>query len=104
MTLDQYLANGLPTYADANQYALVMSEQLKDNLLAAQDSLPPSQNRVVPTPLTDGRWLLRAALLTEIGEGGMFQAGFSALNPQLFPMVEVVPWADVVGLLPQEEV
>jgi hypothetical protein len=102
MTLDQYLAGGIPAYADAKIRALVMDAELKDALLNAQAALPPSQNRVVPAELTDGRWMIRAALLTEIN-GGIFAEGFSALDPQLFSQVEVVPMAEALALLPQQE-
>jgi hypothetical protein len=101
MTLDQYIANGLPTYQDAAQYGLVMDAALKDALLATQSSLPPSQNRVAPAALTDGRWMIRAALLTEI-DGGLYAQGFAALDPQLFAQVEVISMQDIDPLLPKD--
>lgn len=101
MTLDQYIANGLPTYEDAVPYALVMDVALKDALIATQNALPPSPNRVAPAELTDGRWMIRAALLTEI-DGGIYADGFAALNPQLFTQVEVIPMQDIDPLLPKD--
>jgi hypothetical protein len=59
----------------------------------------------VPTPfrLADGRWLLRADLLSEIGPGGLlYEMWRHADQATLMSSVEVIPWADAVAMLPAE--
>jgi hypothetical protein len=103
MTLDQYLGAGLPTYEQSKDYALLMPDSLKATLDAAQEAAPNARHRVVPFQLSSGMWMLRAAMLTEVGEGGLFASGFAHLDPQLFSQVEVVPMAEALALLPQAE-
>jgi hypothetical protein len=56
-----------------------------------------------PVDLVDGRKMLCANLLTEVGPGGMYATGFGFLPTELFPLVEVIPMSDAIALLPQPD-
>lgn len=103
MTLDQFLSAATPSYAEAKNYALVFSTDLRDRLESVQAEHGDPRHRVKPVGLTDGRWMLCADVLTEVGERGLYSAGFGYLDPALFSQVEVIAWADAVALLPQPE-
>lgn len=51
-------------------------------------------------PLTDGRYMLGADLLTEIGPGGLYSEGFGQLPQEALPLVQVVPLTDALALRP----
>jgi hypothetical protein len=60
----------------------------------------------VPTPvaLTDGRFMFTADILITIEPGGPLHEMWEAADKAvLLPAVEVVPIADAMALLPQEE-
>ena len=91
------------SYDDARQYALVFSPQLAGRLaeLHADHGSP----NCVPMPrvLTDGRLMLCADVLTEVGPGGLLQGMWEAADQSvLLPAVEVIPWSEAVALLPVE--
>jgi hypothetical protein len=88
------------TDADAKGYALVFGAKPYEALQAAQQARLDAQHRAAPVPLTDGRWMLCADLLTEIYPGGLYADGFTLLPPELFDQVDVMPWADALALLP----
>jgi hypothetical protein len=104
MTLSDLLPQ-LPgmTDADAKGYALVFGVEPYEALQAAQAAQPDAQHRAAPVQLTDGRWMLCADLLTEVHPGGLYADGFTLLPPELFDQVTVMPWDEVVALLPQPE-
>jgi hypothetical protein len=56
---------------------------------------------VSPVRLTDGRWMVCADLLSEVGPGGLLADGFSHLNVSRFPEIAVVPMVDVLPLVPR---
>lgn len=91
--------------ADAKGLALVFTPQLASRLaeLHAEHGSP----NCVPMPrtLTDGRLMLSADVLTEIGPGGLLEAMWAAADKQVLGQaVEVMPWADAVALLPPDPV
>jgi hypothetical protein len=90
------------TYQDAKTKALVFGAEAYAALMNAQQHRH-SQHRVAPARLSDGRWLLSADLLTEIGTGGIYSDGFALLSPEALALVDVVEWADAVALLPQPD-
>jgi len=58
----------------------------------------------VPSPLTDGRLMLCADVLTEIAPGGLLAAMWGhADQAVLGASVEVMPWDEAVALLPPAE-
>ena len=91
------------SYADARQYALVFTTQLAGRL-AELHALHGSQKCVpMPRVLVDGRLMLSADVLTEVGPGGLLHAMWEAADKAaLAQAVEVLPWADAVALLPPD--
>jgi len=92
------------SYADAKGYALVFTPALAGRL-AELHGQHGSRNCVpVPRVLTDGRLMLSADVLTEIGPGGLLHAMWEAADKEVLGQaVEVIPWADAVALLPPDE-
>jgi hypothetical protein len=102
------LAEFLPTAAgmtddQAKDYGLVLPQAAYDAILAAQQQRPNARHRAAPVATADGRWVLCADLLREIGPGGLYHDGFELLPQQLFTSVEVVSWDEAVALLPVPE-
>ena len=101
MTLTDLLSQAATlTDAEAKGYALVFDQAAYDVLIAAQEQQPNAQHRVGPVQLTDGRWMLCADLLTEIGPKGLYAEGFKLLSADLFDQVEVIDWVEAVKLIP----
>jgi len=90
------------SYETSKDLALVFSNELAAQFSAIQDK-HGSRFVAIPVDLTDGRKMLCADLLTEIGPGGLYAQGFSHLPSELFPLVEVLPMSQVLPLLPQPE-
>ena len=88
-------------YDYCRQYACVFSQELADRLNEVQAS-NPQQFRVSPLALTDGRYMIRGAILSEV-PNGLYAEGFAMLDPGRFDEIALVPWADCVALLPQPE-
>lgn len=89
------------SYADARQLALVFTPQLAGRL-AELHAIHGSQKCVpMPRVLTDGRLMLSADVLTEVGPGGLLEAMWAAADKAVLnAQVQVLPWADAVALLP----
>jgi hypothetical protein len=91
------------SYADARQYALVFKPQLAARLAELHGIHGSNKCRPVPRTLTDGRLMLSADVLTEIGPGGLLEAMWNAADKAVLnASVEVLPWADAVALLPPD--
>lgn len=87
--------------ADAKALAIVFQESLAARLAAVWEE--HGNTNLVPTPsrLSDGRWMLCADILTEIGPGGMLESMWANVDQAtVLASVEVIPWADAVALLP----
>ena len=97
MTLDQLLSKPLPPLDILRGYWLVFDAALAAQLDAAQD--PNTACRAQPIMLTNGRMALCADLLTEVS-GGVFTEPFSKLNPELFPLVDVIEDEEFRSLIP----
>jgi hypothetical protein len=89
------------SYEDARQYALVFTPQLAARL-AELHGIHGSQKCVpVPRTLTDGRLMLSADVLTEVGPGGLLEGMWAAADKAVLAQaVDVMPWADAVAMLP----
>ena len=99
MTLLEHFADPQPLEG----HFLVFSEELRNTLLSIQEA-NPLPYRVSPQQITDGRYVLSADVLSEIGERGMFRENFQRLPQELFAEVEMVQLADIAHLfLPEEE-
>jgi hypothetical protein len=93
------------SYEDARQYALVFDVQLAERL--AEIHAEHGSNKCCPVPrvMTDGRLMLSADVLTEVGPGGLLHAMWEAADKEVLAQaVEVMPWADAVALLPADPV
>ena len=89
--------------ADARGLALAFTPQLAARL-AELHGLHGSTN-CVPSPrvLTDGRLMLSADVLTEVGPGGLLHAMWAAADKAVLGQaVTVIPWADAVAMLPPD--
>ena len=91
------------SYETAKDLALVFSPELAAQLAAVQAEHGDPRHVASPVDLVDGRKMLCADLLTEIGPGGLYSGGFAHLPAELFPSVEVLPMSEVLPLLPQPE-
>jgi len=88
-------------YDYAKQYACVFSQELADRLIAIQEE-QPQQFRVTPLALTDGRYMIRTAILSEC-PNGLYGENFARLDASRFDEISLVPWAEAVALLPQPD-
>ena len=86
-------------YAYAKQYACVFSQELADRLTTVQAE-NPAQFRVTPLALTDGTFMIRGAILSEV-PNGLYGGNFARLDASRFDEIALVPWAEAVALLPQ---
>ena len=102
MNLAELMATN-PDLPTLRGLALVLSPVLHDTLSAVQAQLPDRACVASALPLTDGRFMLGADLLSEIGPGGLYADGFGQLPPAAFSSVEVLPLAEVLVLLPDAE-
>lgn len=88
-------------YDYAKQYACVFSQELADRLIEVQ-AANPQQFRVSPLALTDGRYMIRGAILSEV-PNGLYAEGFAMLDASRFSEIDLVPFADALALLPQPD-
>ena len=88
-------------YAYAKQYACVFSQELADRLIEIQKA-NPIQFRVTPLALTDGRYMIRTAILSEC-TNGLYGENFARLDASRFDEIAIIPWAEAVALLPQPD-
>jgi hypothetical protein len=88
-------------YDYCKQWACVFSQELADRLVEVQ-AANPEQFRVTPLAMTDGRYLIRGAILSEV-PNGLYGGNFARLDASRFDEIELVPWAEAVALLPQPD-
>jgi hypothetical protein len=93
------------SYADAKSLALVFTPQLAVRLAELHGQHGSTNCVPVPRTLTDGRLMLCADVLTEVGPGGLLEGMWNAADKEvLVQAVQVMPWADAVALLPPDPV
>lgn len=91
------------TCDDAQGYALVFTPQIAQRLAELHAIHGSSKCVPMPRVLTDGRLMLAADILTEVGPGGLLANMWAAADKAaLLPNVEVITWADAVALLPPD--
>jgi hypothetical protein len=91
------------SYADARQWALVFDVALAQRLAEIHAEHGSRLCRPVPRVLTDGRLMLSADVLTEVGPGGLLEGMWAAADKDVLAQaVTVMPWADAVAMLPAE--
>ena len=91
------------SYETAKELAIVLTPDQAATLGTIQAQYGNPRHVAAPVPLTDGRLMLCADLLTETGPGGLYAQGFAHLPAELFAQVEILPMADAIALLPQPE-
>ena len=102
MTLADLITQPI-SYETAKELAIVLTPMQAATLGAIQQQYGNPLHVAAPVPLTDGRLMLCADLLTETGPGGLYAQGFAHLPAELFPEVQIIPMADAVALIPQPE-
>jgi hypothetical protein len=102
MTLAELITQPV-SYETAKELAIVLTPEQAATLGAIQQQYGNPLHVAAPVPLTDGRLMLCADLLTETGPGGLYAQGFAHLPAELFPQVQIIPMADAVALIPQPE-
>jgi hypothetical protein len=91
------------SYADARQYALVFDADLAQRLAAIHADHGSQKCVPLPSVLIDGRLILCADVLTEVGPGGLLHAMWAAADKAVLAQaVTVMPWADAVAMLPSD--
>jgi hypothetical protein len=100
MTLPQLLSADLATL---RHHALVFDTTLAGALSAKWSEHGNTNCVPMPMTLTDGRLMLCADVLTEVGPGGLLEGMWAAADKAVLAQeVEVMPMAEVVALLPAE--
>ena len=89
------------SYETAKELAIILTLDQAVTLGAIQQQYGNPRHVAAPVPLTDGRLMLCADLLTETGPGGLYAQGFAHLPAELFPQVQIIPMADAIALIPQ---
>lgn len=89
--------------SDYKDHALLLPLGTVLAMQAAQDAVASERHKVQPVATTDGRWLVSADILTELGASGVFRDAMAHFDGTHLAAVEVVPWADGVALLPVSE-
>ena len=92
------------TDAEARGLALVFAPALAVRLGQLHAAYGSTNCVPVPSPLTDGRLMLGADVLTEVRPGGLLAAMWGhADQAVLAASVEVIPWGEAVAMLPEPE-
>jgi hypothetical protein len=92
------------SYDDARQYALVFTSGLAARLAELHAVYGSPVCVPVPRVMKDGRLMLCADLLTEVGPGGLLHAMWKAADQAvLLSSVEVLPWESAIALLPADK-
>ena len=102
MTLADLITQPL-NYDAAKELAIILTPGQAATLGVIQSQYGNPRHVAAPVPLTDGRLMLCADLLTETGPGGLYAQGFAHLPAELFPQVAVIPMADAIALIPQPD-
>lgn len=101
MTLAELLNQPLPDLATLRGLFVVFPGELLAECEAAQADA--TSFRVHPIGLDDGRFALRADLLSEIGPGGVFASSFAKLDAEKFDQVEILELSEIADVWPQPE-
>jgi hypothetical protein len=97
------LINQPLSYETARDLAIILTPEQSATLGAIQAQYGNPRHVAAPVPLTDGRLMLCADLLTETGTGGLYAQGFAHLPAELFAQVAVIPMAEAIALIPQPQ-
>lgn len=91
------------SYETARDLAIILTTEQSVTLGAIQAQYGDPRHVAAPVPLADGRFMLCADLLTEIGEGCLYAQGFSHLPAEMFSQVEIIPMNEAIDLIPKQD-
>ena len=91
------------SYETVRDLAIILAPDQAATLGAIQAQYGNPRHVAAPVPLTDGRLMLCADLLTETGLGGLYAQGFAHLPAELFAQVQILPMTDAIALIPQPD-
>lgn len=91
------------SYETAKELAIVLTPDQAASLGEVQAHHGNPRHVAAPVPLTDGRLMLCADLLTEIEDGGLYAQGFSHLPVEIFSQVEIIPMNEAIDLIPKQD-
>ena len=89
-------------YADCKDLALVYSYEVAVLWYTIQQEHGDPRHVGVGLPLSDGRWMMYAEVLSEMYPGGIIGWAVEYLTPEIMAQIEVVPMSEAVALLPPE--
>jgi hypothetical protein len=89
-------------YAECKDLALVYPYEVAVQWYAIQQEHGDPRHVGVGLPLSDGRWMMYAEVLSEMYPGGIIGWAVEYLTPEFMATVEVIPLADALALLPPE--
>jgi hypothetical protein len=89
-------------YAECKDLALVYSYEVAVLWYTIQQEHGDPRHVGVGLPLSDGRWMMYAEILSEMYPGGIIGWAVEYLTPEIMTQIEVVPMSEVVALLPPE--
>lgn len=101
MTPSEYIATN-PTAADTAQSFLLFSKDLRDSLIAKQDTIV-TRNFIGPVLLTDGSYGACCDIYTEVAAGGVYSELWGMLDQAKLEECEVVDKDAFLALLPTPE-
>jgi hypothetical protein len=91
------------SYENAKELAIVLTPDQAATLGEVQAQYGNPNHVAAPVPLTDGRSMLCADLLTETAQGGLYAQGFAHLPSEIFAQVQIIPMTDAAALIQQPE-
>lgn len=97
MTLAEVFPSMPLPYEECVGLAVVFPGSLVQSIVNAQAWRGNPQFRAPPIPLTDGRWFMPGALLSE-APVGLYGNAFAAIDPSGFAAAEIVEYANISSL------
>jgi hypothetical protein len=88
-------------YAECKDLALVYSYEVAVLWYTIQQEHGDPRHVGVGLPLSDGRWMMYAEVLSEMYPGGIIGWAIEHLTPEVMDQIEVVPMSEVAALLPE---
>ena len=87
-------------YEDCKDLAMVYGYAVAVQWYEAQVEHGDYRHTFTGLPLSDGRWMMYADVLSELYPGGIIGWAVEYLTPEIMAQIEVVPMSEAVALLP----
>lgn len=91
------------SYDTVIELAIILTSEQATVLASIQEQYGNPQHIASPVALNDGRFMLCADLLTEVGIDGLYSQGFSHLPAEMFTQVDVIPMQEAIDLIPKQD-